>query len=114
MTRAIFITLGVLLVAVAFISGAQVADTREGLISEVVSLFAALGGVILLLSGLVPRRRDRRPRPEPSARGSHATVRRNANDLVLGGGGIVIAAALFAGLAVSGGWLWAGLGGLLL
>ncbi len=114
MTRAILIVLGLLLIAVAFIAGAQVADTREGLIAEVVSLFAGLGGVILLLSGLVPRRRDRRPMPQAAARSRQVGVRRNANDLVLGVGGIVLAAALFTGLALSGGWLWAGLGGVLL
>jgi hypothetical protein len=37
-----------------------------------------------------------------------------ANDLVLGGGGLLIAAALLTGLNVSGGWLWTLMGALLL
>lgn len=41
-------------------------------------------------------------------------MRRTANDLVLGGGGIIVAVVLFGGLVLSGGWLWAVLGGLLL
>ena len=114
MTRAILIVLGVLLIAVAFISGAQVADTREGLIAEVVALFAGLSGVGLLLCGLIPRRRDTSPIPPAPKQITQRTSRRTANDLVLGGGGIVIAAVLFGGLAFSGGWLWAALGGVLL
>ena len=39
---------------------------------------------------------------------------RTANDLLIGSCGLVLAAVLMAGLAVSGGWLWVALGGLLL
>jgi hypothetical protein len=113
LTRALFIAIGVLLVAVAFIAGAQVADTREGLIAEVVALFAGLAGISLLLYGLVPRRPSARPAGATSPAAARP-MRRSGNDLVLGVGGIVVAAALFAGLAVSGGWLWATLGGMLL
>ena len=113
LTRAIPVALGVLLVAVAFLAGAQVADTREGLIAEVVALFAGLGGVILLLYGLIPRRSDNRPTSQPK-QVTQRRARRTANDLVLGGAGMVIAIVLFGGLALSGGWLWAALGGVLL
>jgi hypothetical protein len=113
MRRAIFVVCGLLLVASAFLAGAQVADTREGLIAEVVALFCGLAGVVSLLYGLIPRRRDIRPMP-PRDSSAKRSVTRTANDLVLGGGGVVLAALLFAGLAYSGGWLWAALGGVLL
>jgi hypothetical protein len=111
--RILFVACGLVLVAIAFIAGAQVADTREGLIAEVITLFAGLGGVGLLLYGLVPRRQDIRPTPA-TRRAPLRSRRRTANDLVIGGAGIVVAAVLFVGLAVSGGWLWALLGGALL
>ncbi len=113
MTRAIFAASGLLLVAVAFVAAGRVADTREGLIAEIVTLFTGLGGVALLLYGLVPKRRPSastpaaRPAVSPSSR-------RTANDLLVGGGGLAIALLLLAGLAFTGGWGWAALGGVLL
>jgi hypothetical protein len=113
MTRAIFAASGLLLIAVAFVAAGRVADTREGLIAEVVTLFAGLAGVALLLYGLVPRRNG--PSPAPVARPAGTDRRRRTgNDLVVGGGGIVIAVLLLGGLALSGGWGWAALGAVLL
>ena len=56
MARWIAAFAGLALVAIAFIAASHVADTREGLIAEVVTLFAGLVGVLLLLYGLVPKR----------------------------------------------------------
>ena len=73
---------GLALVAIAFIAASNVADTREGLIAEVVTLFSGLVGVLLLLYGLVPKRaagaRDAAP-PAPSELGPGP---RSANDLL--------------------------------
>jgi len=113
MTRAIFSVSGLLLVAVAFIAAGRVADTREGLIAEIVTLFGGLAGVALLLYGLVPKRRSAAARPARPAREAPRRPR-TANDLLIGGGGLTIALLLLGGLAYSGGWGWAALGGVLL
>lgn len=104
--------LGVALVAVAFMAAGRVADTRQGLIFEVVTLLAGLAGGSLFLYGLVARTRRARPAgglqsvaeqtPQPHVR--------TANDLVGGGGGLVLAAVLVLGTALSAGPLWALLG----
>jgi peptidoglycan/LPS O-acetylase OafA/YrhL len=113
MRRIVFVVCGLLLVAVAFIAAAQVADTREGLVAEILTLFAGLGGVGLLLYGLVPKRNDapvrqiaKPPRAQPS--------RRTANDLLAGTAGIVVALVLIGGIAFSAGWTWAAMGAVLL
>jgi len=105
---------GLALVAIAFIAASRVADTREGLIAEVVTLFAGLVGVLLLLYGLVPKRaagaRDATPAsPSPRRAGP-----RSANDLLLGSAGLLVVAVLLTGLVMSGGWQWAVIGALLL
>ena len=114
MARWIAALAGLALVAIAFIAASRVADTREGLIAEVVTLFAGLVGVLLLLYGLVPKRaavaRDATPAsPSPRRAGP-----RSANDLLLGSAGLLVAAVLLTGLVMSGGWQWAVIGGLLL
>jgi hypothetical protein len=102
---------GAALIALAAASVIRVADTREGLIAEVVTLFAAMAGVILLIYGLAAR-----PRPAPAQaltrRPAAADLprKRERGDLLLGAGGVALALALLAGLAVSGGLLWAGFG----
>jgi hypothetical protein len=105
---------GLALVAIAFFAASHVADTREGLVSEVVTLFAGLGGVLLLLYGLVPKRgaAARKVTPGPPALGRAGP--RSANDLLLGSAGLIVAAVLLTGLVMSGGWQWAVIGGLLL
>ncbi len=114
MKRAIFIASGLLLIAVAFLAAGRVADSREGLIAEIVTLLAGLAGVAMLLYGLVPKRPapaspTPRARPRIDERGP-----RTANDLLIGGGGIAIALLLLGGLGLSGGWGWAALGAVLL
>ena len=114
MSRLLSALSGLLLVAVAFVAGTRVADTREGLIAEVVTLLAGLAGVGLLLFGLVPQRKrtaDTTPVTHPS---TAAPMRRTANDLLLGSVGIAIAVVLLGGLLLSGGWFWAALGAVLL
>jgi hypothetical protein len=101
---------GVALLAVAVVAVTRVTDTREGLIAEIITLLGALAGVSLLIYGLAVRRR-------PAAAGAPRTVAtaverrpRSVGDLRLGGAGLVLAVILLAGLAVSGGALWAALG----
>src|SRR5690348_10727572 len=112
MTRAVFAASGLLLIAVAFIAATRVADTREGLIAEVITLFAGLAGVGLLLYALIPRRGSAQIQPRRS--GPTPASRRSANDLLVGGSGIAISLLLLGGLAYSGGWGWAAMGGALL
>jgi hypothetical protein len=112
--RWIAATAGLALVAIAFIAATRVADTREGLIAEVVTLFAGLGGVLLLLYGLVPKRAGGTWGAPPALPSPKRVGPRSANDLVLGLAGLLVAAVLLTGLVMSGGWQWALIGGLLL
>ena len=107
---------GVALVAIAFAAATRVADTREGLISEVITLLAGLVGISLILYGLFANVRPSRTTAQ-AARPTNSEKKQTvptANALVIGGGGIVLAAVLLTGLAISGGVLWAGLGLILL
>lgn len=113
MSRVLSALSGLLLCTLAFIAAAQVADSREGLIAEVVTLFAGLAGVALLLYGLVPKRATASP-AAPPARGHAKPTIRTANDLVVGSAGIGLALLLLGGLAFSGGLVWALLGCVLL
>ena len=114
MTRIVAVVIGLVLIAIAFIAAGSVADTRQGLIAEIVTLLAGLAGTGILLYGLVPRRppapqelRAMPSRPQPASS-------RTANDLLLGGSGLVIAAVLVGGLFWSAGWEMALVGGVLL
>lgn len=103
------------LVAVAFAAATRVADTREGLIYEVVTLLAGLAGVSLLLYGLVAT--FSHPRPAAAAPPVVTPVAdrvHNAGELLVGAGGLVLAATLLAGIAATAGGLWALLGSILL
>ena len=113
MSRWVSIGAGLVLVASAFVAATYVADTREGLIAEVVTLLAGLAGVLLLLYGLVPRR----PHPAQAAPADgpkRPSGPRFLNDLVIGSAGLLVAAVLLTGLLMSAGWQWAIVGTLLL
>ena len=102
---------GVMLLVLAFAAATRVADTRQGLIAEVVTLLAGLAGISLLLFGLIAgasRSASRVERPRPAQ--LPTPVVRPLTDLLAGAGGIVIALVLLGGLAVSGGFEWAGFG----
>ena len=114
MTRVLFSGGGLVLVAIAFIAAMRVEDTREGLIAEIVTLLAGLAGVGLLLNGIVPRRAGARSVARRISPPATPDAPRSANDLVLGSAGIALALILVGGLAFSGGWMWALLGGVLL
>ena len=105
---------GLSLVAIAFVAASHVADTREGLVAEVVTLFAGLGGVLLLLYGLVPKRGAAARSAAAALPQQRRAGPRSANDLLLGSAGLLIAAVLLTGLVMSGGWQWALIGALLL
>lgn len=114
MARWIAALAGLALVAIAFIAASRVADTREGLIAEVVTLFAGLVGVLLLLYGLVPKRAAGARDAAPASAAPRQAGPRSANDLLLGSAGLLVAAVLLTGLVMSGGWQWAVIGALLL
>lgn len=100
---------GVILVAVAFASGSHVADTRQGLVFEVITLLGGLAGAGLLLYGLAARTRVPAPDGEtiPAAKQRTPPSVRSANDVLIGAGGLVVAAALIGGIAVSSDLLFA-------
>ncbi len=111
MKRSIVLAVGALLVVVAFAAATRVADTREGLIAEVILLFASLGGVSLLLYGLTANRVPVTPARPPTRDATPVSAhRREQRDLLLGSGGVALALILVSGLAFSGGALWAVLG----
>jgi hypothetical protein len=102
---------GAALIAVAFAAATRVADTREGLIAEVVLLFAALAGIGLLVYGLAARRGlAAAPGAAALTVDSAPQQPRSRRDLVTGAGGVALGVALLAGLALSGGILWLVLG----
>ena len=99
---------GSALVVIAFASATYVADTREGLVAEVVLLLSTLGGVGLLVYGLAARRpASAATRDEPR---SSQPRPRTRSDLVYGAAGVLVAAVLVTGLALSGGPMLAGFG----
>ena len=111
--RWLSLSAGVALVAIAFAAATRVG---EGLISEVITLLAGLVGISLILYGLFANTRPSGTTLQgarPARQEKPQTVP-TANALVIGGGGIALAVLLLAGLAISGGVLWAGLGLLLL
>ncbi len=106
---------GVALLVLAFAAAGRVADTRQGLIAEVITLLAGVSGISLATYGLAARRRaPGQTEPPRSLAPPSPPVGRSARDLALGAGGIVLALILVTGLAVSGGVLWASFGLLLL
>jgi hypothetical protein len=106
---------GVVLIVVAFAAATRVADTREGLVYEVVTLLAGLAGVSLLLYGLVATFSHARPMaPAPPVMTPVGEKVHNAGELLVGASGLVLAAILLAGIAVTAGGLWVVLGSILL
>ena len=109
--RWVSLGVGATLLLIAFAAATRVADTRQGLIAEIVTLLAGLAGISLLLYGLIGGASrsaspvERRGPAKPSA-----PAVRPLTDLLAGAGGIVIALVLLGGLAVSGGFEWAGFG----
>lgn len=102
------------MVILAFAAATRVADTREGLVAEVVTLLAGLAGVGLLIYGFTAGRMDRGEATGPRPPAPAAPRPRTRRDLLLGVGGIAVALGLLTGLALSGGPLWAGFGLVLL
>lgn len=103
---------GIGLVAIAFWSATRVANTREGLIAEVITLLAGLVGVSLVLFGLVG---GRRPATTPTAPRFPASARApSAGQFAIGAGGLALAAILIGGSGISAGWQWAILSSVLL
>ncbi len=102
---------GAALVALALAAVTRVSDTREGLIAEVITLLGGLAGIGLLVYGLAARNASATHQPSAFPPAVQAAPRpRAARDLALGVGGILLAVILLAGLALSGGVLWAGFG----
>lgn len=102
---------GAVSITVAFFAATRVADTREGLLYEVVTLFAALIGVILIMVGLFAH--TMRPRGSSDPRvvsGSSEPQVHFASELLAGAGGLILAALLLAGLFASSGPIWGLLG----
>jgi hypothetical protein len=99
------------LIAIAFGAATFVADTRQGLIAEVVTLMAGLFGVSLLLYGLLARTR---PAPRPAVSVSPAVRAPSSREFTIGAAGLGLAVILISGLAVSAGWQWAALGSVML
>jgi hypothetical protein len=110
--RRLSLVAGAALIAIALGAASFVADTREGLIAEVVTLMAGLSGVSLLLYGLLAGSR-RAPRPAASAVPVAARAP-SSRDFTIGTAGFVLAAILIGGLAVSAGWQWAALAAVML
>ena len=109
--RWLAIVAGVALIALAIAAATRVADTREGLVAEVVTLLGALAGVSLLIYGLAARPRPQAAAPETRTAPTLAAPRgRSSRDLLLGAAGIALALILLGGLAISGGLLWAAFG----
>lgn len=103
---------GAALVIVAFAAATRVADTREGLIAEVVTLLAGVAGVGALIYGLAARQGT--PTGQRVARAPRPTRPRTPTDLLIGAGGVTLAAILVVGLAITGGPLSAAFGFVLL
>ena len=102
---------GAVFITIALLAGARVADTREGLIYEVIALLAGLAVVGLVLYGWVaPAARANAGSPRPPIAPTPPVRIRSANELLIGGGGLVIAAVLVTGIAISAGMLWALMG----
>ena len=113
--RWVALAAGAALLVVAFLAGSRVADTREGLVFEVITLLAGLAGVVLFLYGWMAAMARAHSAPaRTSVKAPPVVAVRSANELLIGGGGLGIAAILVIGIGLSAGPLWAALGLVLL
>jgi len=108
--RRLSLVAGAALIVIAFASATRVADTREGLIAEVITLLSGLVGVSLLLYGLLAGAARPAPRPSIPAPARPPSSR----EFAIGAAGLGLAALLVGGLAISAGWQWAALGSVML
>jgi hypothetical protein len=110
--RRLSLVAGAGLIVIAFAAATFVADTREGLIAEVVTLMAGVIGVSVLLYGLLARARPAsRPSVSPGPEPARAP---SSREFTIGAAGLGLAVVLVGGLAVSAGWQWAALGSVML
>jgi hypothetical protein len=109
--RPLSLVAGIALIVIAFGAGTRVADTREGLIAEVITLLAAVAGIGLILYALFDRAR---PAPRPVARPPAPPRLASSRDFAIGSAGLILAAVLITGLGITAGWQWAALGSVLL
>lgn len=105
---------GAALIVLAFAAATRVADTREGLIAEVITLLAGVTGLSLVTYSFFARKRHDVAGSAAAARPDLLSSRGSPRDLVAGIAGVALSVVLLAGLGFSGGVLWAGLGFLLL
>jgi hypothetical protein len=110
--RPLSLIAGIALIIVAFGAATRVADTRDGLIAEVITLLAAVAGIGLvlyaLLAGARPAQATGAARPPAPGRSP------NGRDFAIGSGGLGLAAVLIGGLVITAGWQWAAWGAVLL
>jgi hypothetical protein len=104
---------GIALIVVAFGAGTRVADTREGLIAEVITLLAAVAGITLVLYGMFAGARPGPPRAAAVQPSAPARLP-SRSDFAAGSAGLIVAAVLIGGLVVTAGWQWAAWGSVLL
>jgi hypothetical protein len=111
--RRLSLIAGIALIVVAFGAGTRVADTREGLIAEVITLLAAVAGITLVLYGMFA---GARPGPLRAAAVQPSAPARlpSRRDFAAGSAGLIVAAVLIGGLVVTAGWQWAAWGSVLL
>lgn len=110
--RRLSLVAGAGLIVLAFGAATEVADTREGLIAEVVTLLAGLAGVSLLLYGLLAGATRPPARPSASVRAPIGAPSRR--EFSAGVAGLGLAVILISGLAITAGWEWAALGSVML
>jgi hypothetical protein len=98
------------LLVLAFAAAGRVSDTREGLVAEIITLIGGGTGFLLLIYAFAARKRPAAAVPTHAPAAPRPPSPPSRRDLLLGAGGIVVALLLLAGLAFSGGPLWAGFG----
>ena len=112
--RRLALVAGAGLIALAFGAGTHVADTREGLIAEVITLMAGLVGVSLLLYGLLAGAARPAHRPATSSSSPAPLRAPSRKEFTIGAAGLGLALLLISGLAITAGWEFAALGSVML